>query len=420
MTERIAIGSEIGRLRRVIVHEPGQEIENVTPATAAEMLYDDILFLQPALTEHRQMTGVLRRVADVCDITDLLADVLVDEDVRRDLTWSVCSIHGAEDWVPELVDLPPDALARRFVEGTLARSSTLALHKSSSRFALPPLPNAFFTRDIASCVGGSAIVGAMASKVRAAESLIVRTLFLHHPKLAGDGILFDGTDAPRGGGPPITIEGGDVLVAREDLLVVGCSERTSVAAIDHLLNSLAVQGVVRDVIVVDVPKTRATIHLDMIFTLVDRDLCVAYPPVLSGRDRCKVYHMALGPEGVVSIRDERNILTALARRGMELTAIPCGGDDPVRQDREQWASGANFLAFAPGKVIGYGRNQATFDALAGHGFEVVTADDVVAGRVDPMAYPRCAVAMSGAETSRGGGGCRCMTLPVVRDAVSSS
>ncbi len=417
MTERISIGSEIGRLRRVIVHEPGQEIENVTPATAAEMLYDDILFLQPALREHRQMTGVLRQVADVCDITVLLTDVLVDDDVRIALARGVCALHDAEELADDLVSLSAGDLACRLIEGTLVRSNTLARHRSPSRYALPPLPNAFFTRDIASCVGGSAIVGAMASRVRSAESLIVRALFLHHPKLQGDGILFDGTLAPHGQTPPVTLEGGDLLVARDDLLVIGSSDRTSVAAIDELLVGLSDQGLVRDVIVVDVPKTRATIHLDMIFTLIDVNTCVVYAPLMTGRDRCRAYHIALGPHGVVSIRDEPDLLTALATRGMELTPIPCGGEDPIRQDREQWASGANFLAFAPGKVIGYGRNEATFDALSGHGFEVVTADDVIAGRVDPMVYARCAVAMSGAETSRGGGGCRCMTLPVTRDPI---
>ena len=417
MTERIAIGSEIGRLRRVIVHQPGQEIENVTPATAAEMLYDDILFLQPALLEHQQMTGVLRRVADVCEVTELLADVLADFDVRGALARDICALHDAQDLVDELCALPAADLACRLIEGTLTRSDTFARHRSPSRYALPPLPNAFFTRDVASCVGGSAIVGAMASRVRVAESLIVRTLFLHHPKLRGDGILFDGTTAPNGRSTQVALEGGDLLVVRDDLMVIGCGDRTSVAAIDELLVGLGAQGVVRDVIVVDVPQTRATIHLDMIFTMVDADVCVVFPPFFTGRDRCRAYHIRLGPAGVASIRDEPDLLTALARLGMVLDPVPCGGDDPIRQEREQWASGANFLAFAPGKVIGYGRNRATFDALSHHGFEVVTAEDVIAGRVDPIDHARCAIAMSGAETSRGGGGCRCMTLPVIREPV---
>lgn len=415
MPDRIAVGSEIGRLRRVIVHEPGQEIENVTPASAAEMLYDDILFLQPALREHRQMTGVLRRVADVCELTDLLADVLASGEVRRALVEDLCALHGVDDLADRLCGLPDAELALRLVEGTIAPADRLARHLDPSRYALPPLPNAFFTRDVACCVGDGVVVAAMASRVRAAESLIIRTVFRHHPKLGAGELIFDGAAAVHGPSPPVTMEGGDLLVARSDLLVVGCSERTSTAAIDALLTRLAPVGAVREVIVVDVPRTRATIHLDMIFTMVDAHLCVVHAPLMTGRYRCPAYRIALGPSGVASIRDEPDLLTALAGCGLELIPIACGGSDPIRQEREQWASGANFLAFAPGKVIGYGRNEATFEELARHGFAVVTADDVIAGTADPMASARCAVAMSGAETSRGGGGCRCMTLPVVRD-----
>ncbi len=413
---RIAIGSEIGRLRRVIVHEPGQEIENVTPSGATDALYDDILFLQPALREHRQMTAVLGQVAEVRELTDLLAEVLVENNVRETLVTSLCALHGCPERARDLIGHEPATLARHLIEGTPMRKDSLAKYLDPGRFDLPPMSNTFFMRDAAMAVGGCAVIGAMASHVRRSEALVMRALFQHHPDLAAP-LCFDGAANVD---PSVTVEGGDVLVLREDLVVVGHSERSSVAGIDRLVASFARQGAIRDVVVVVLPKMRATIHLDMVFTMVDEGLCVVHKPLILDEPRCRAIHLRLADGGVAAIHDHDGLLPALDALGLSLEAVPCGGDDPVRQEREQWSSGANFFTFSPGKVIGYGRNAATYEALSARGFAVMDAATAVSDAVDLTAPGRVAVAMSGAESSRGGGGCRCMTLPVVRDAVDWS
>lgn len=403
------IPSDLAPLRRVIVHEPGAEIENVTPDTAAEALFDDVLFLEPARAEHRQMVAVLARCAEVLPLRRLLADVLADAAVARPLLTALCERAGHPDLAPALAERPPADLVDAILGGVPERRDTFAQFVAPSHFALPPQPNAFFTRDPAFCLGHRAFVGAFARDVRATERDVLRAVLRHHPAL-GEPVV----DLGARGGAAASIEGGDVCAVRDDLVVVGYSERTSVAGIDALLATLAEDGAARDVVIVELPGGRATFHLDKIFTLVDDDLCVAYPRLVTGDHGCRATVATLAGGAVVGFAPAAGLLPALAQRGVALDVAPCGGDDPVRQDREQWACGTNFLAVAPGKVVGYGRNTATFEALAARGFRVVSADDVVAGRIDLAAPGRIAVALDGGECLRGGGGVRCMTLPVER------
>ena len=410
----IRIDSEIGRLRTVIVHEPGAEIENVTPDNAAESLFDDLLFLERARDEHRHLTLVLEGYAQVLRLTELLRDILEDRTVASRLVTRLCELHGATDRIVELVELPKEQLSTQLIKGTPIRRNSLANHLDPGHFALPPLPNAFFMRDATMCVNDRVIVGSMASRIRSAEAIILRAIFQHHPALQGDGFYFDGTQRHT---PEVTVEGGDVLVLRKDLVVVGWGERTSVAAIDVLLESLARVRKVTDVVVVELPKTRATIHLDMIFTMVDKGLCVISPPLVTGMHRCRAHHVHFDGGKISHIAERQGLLEALDILGMPLDPIPCGGEDRLRQSREQWASGANFFALAPGKIIGFERNRATFERLAAEGFEIVRVSDIASGNSELHRPGRVAYAMPGAELNRGGGGCRCMTLPVTRDPV---
>lgn len=417
---RIAIASEIGRLRSVIVHEPGPELETVTPERAAEALYDDVLFQGAAAAEHRLLAAVLGRVARVHQLVDLLADVLAGEVARTALVGDVCRLHGCPELAPSLIERPARELARALLEGVRHPRTALAGAVDPSSWAVAPSPNGFFTRDPAACVGGHVVVGAMARSVRATEALLLGAVFRAHPALAGEGVAFDGA-AERAASPHVAVEGGDVLVLREDLLAIGCGERTSAAGVQRLVGALAALGRPMDVLVVLLPRARATIHLDMIFTQVDEGLCVAHAPLVTGARRCRVVGARV-EGGRVSrfAAEDAGLLPALARRGMPLEAVPCGGGDPVRQAREQASSGANLFALGPGRVIGYERNRGTFDELARWGFRVVAAEEVASGAVDVLAPGRVAVMLPGAESSRGGGGCRCMTLPVARDAVAAT
>jgi len=411
MTTAIELNSEIGTLQTVVVHTPGQEIENMTPASATEVLYNDILNLPLALTEHAQLTGVLSSVATVIELRELLAEVLAHERVRRGLIEELTGLFDCREVFVELVEMEPRALAGQLIQGTPKHPDSLARYLDPSRYAIPPLPNTFFTRDATMCLNDRVIIGSMAFRARAAEALLLKAIFKFHPRLRSGGFYYDGTAEP---GSEVTIEGGDLLVLREDLVLIGYSERTSVAGIDRLMRAIASQGPVTDFLVVEIPKTRATIHLDMIFTMVDRNQCVIFPPLITGARRCRSFHCRFGPGEGARIEEYPGVLEGLDALGLDLEPIACGGTDEFHQEREQWASGANFFAFGPGRILGYKHNIYTLEALSAAGFEVLDAEALLAGSASLSEHGKVVVGIDGAELSRGGGGCRCMTMPLSR------
>jgi len=411
----ISVHSEIGKLNTVIIHQPGNEMENMTPATAQEVLYDDILNLDLALEEHRQLTGVLRRVAKVHEFSDLMSDVLKDDKVKLQILKDVCNLYGHPELIDNLFELTPSVLSEQFFAGTLLEKNTLERFLSESRHAIPPLPNAFFTRDAVMCVYENIVIGSMAHKVRLTEALLLRYIFRHHPALGVNKFYHDGTQKQT---ENITVEGGDILVIKEDLLIVGFSERTSAKAIDKLAQEMSRGKSNFDILVVNLPKIRATIHLDMIFTMLDVDKFMVYPPLITGPHKCKSFHMQCSDGVINSIIEYSGLPKALRALGIEANFINCGGDKPFAQEREQWTSGANFFTYAPGHIIGYQHNKETFNALDKAGFDIINAKDVITDKKTLEKDKLVAVAMEGAELSRGGGGCRCMTMPVHRDKVN--
>ena len=412
---QVNIDSEIGALNAVMIHRPGREIENMTPASAPDVLYDDILNLQLAEREHDQLTGVLRRVAAVYEFEDLLRETLADERMKVLLIDELVSLYGCEELAEELNGTENAELAAQLFQGTPMRKDSLEKFLSPLRHAIPPLPNAFFTRDAVMAVNERVIIGSMAFKARHAEALLLKSIFKYHNEISSDGFYYDGTASAS---QKITIEGGDLLVLREDLIMIGYSERTTARGIDTLMQAIAEKGGVENFIVVEIPKSRATIHLDMIFTMVDRDSCVVFPPLITGMHKCRAFHLYYEQGRAKRIVEYPGVLEALRTQGLDLKPISCGGDRELRQEREQWTSGANFFAMSPGHVIGFEHNQATGEELAKNGFEIVPADRFISEELSLVPEQKTLVTMHGSELSRGGGGCRCMTMPLNRNPVS--
>jgi arginine deiminase len=409
------ITSEIGALKRVMVHSPGPEVEAMTPKEAEADLYNDIIPLSAMRSEFDVLKAFLATVAEVLEVKDVLAQALADPGNRYEFLDGLarlCPVRGRMD---ELMAMPAAELARVAIEGLPALPGSLAGTLSPRSFSLRPLPNSYFMRDSAAVVRDWAISSATAFDVRLIESIVTRFLFQRHPALHAKGLLIDG---PSERSRFITIEGGDVIVLSRNVLAVGISERTTADAVERLAaNAARAFGEDMTVFAVQLPRERACIHLDMVFTAVDRDAALVYEPMVTGRNRSRAVRIDAGANGSLRFGEEEGLLQGLWGAGLDLEPLPCGGHDPLFQEREQWWSGANSFAFAPGKIIMYSCNARTLDVLSGAGFAIRDASAFIEGREKVEDFGRLAVRFDGIELARGGGGARCMTMPVEREDV---
>lgn len=408
-TRQAHVTSEIGRLRTVIVHSPGSELLAVTPGNRADYLYDDIIDAEAAQREHRRFIAILERFATVHQVRTLLADVLANADARELLIRETMDIVPSEPLARDIGELDAEALVRMLIEGRDEPPGPIAKALNEPGYVLPPVPNLFFTRDSCLVAGDRVLVGSMRYAIRWTEAIIMKALFAHHPELQNGGILYDGASERR---VNYTVEGGDVHPLRSDLVVIGFSERSTPAAIDQLACLFFEQTNVRDVVVVVMPQENTAIHLDMIFTQIDRELCVVFPPHFIGPERLAVLHYR---KGEATIHECANIFAALRNCDMPIEPVFCGGGVRKIQEREQWASGCNFVAVKPGVILSYQRNEATLRELERFGFRVVRGASFLAGEERIAEGDRAVITFEGAELVRAGGGPRCMTLPVRRE-----
>jgi len=412
---KIKVESEVGELQGVILHTPGKEIENMTPDNAKRALYSDILNLSVAAKEYSNFSSVLEKVTNVFYMSNLLTDILQNPDTKTTLINKITNNCKFLELKSFLLEQNAKSLTRLLIEGVPMPKNSLTSYLSDDYFALAPLHNLFFMRDATSSVLDSVLINRMANNVRRRESIIMESIFENHPKFIAQ--TFN-PELSRYFNEDIKFEGGDIQIARKDVLVIGMGIRTSAQGIDYIARKVESREFSRQIIIQELPEApESFIHLDMVFTFLDRDKCMIYEPLLLGNNKFSTYSMTVENGKIKNIQKEQNILQALKKQKIYLDPIFCGGKHSHNQEREQWHSGANFFAFAPGKVIGYERNIHTLDALNAAGFEIVSSNDVLNGKVDLNKSKNVVVTIPGSELSRGGGGARCMTMPINRKSI---
>lgn len=407
----IEINSEIGRLKGVILHKPGTEIEQMTPQTTHHALYSDLLNLKIASKEYSYFQEALSSWCETYEVTDLLEKVLDIRSARIELIKQILSREKKDFLYLELLDLPSNILAKYLIEGYPFVEGQHPEQYREGRFVLDPLYNLFFTRDASSSLYNHVFIHAMRTEVRARESLVMESIFKY--------IFNTETINPKLISQEASTEGGDFLIAKKDILFVGNGLRTNKKGIEFLCNYFAARKPKQKILVQELPQTLDSfIHLDMVFNFLSQNECIAYTPLICKQNSGFNTTIIEIDNGKISFKEEKNFLQATKTLGFDLKPIACGGEDSWIQQREQWHSGANFFCMGEGKIIGYERNTYTIEELDKNGFDVVRAQDI-AEKKDTLAnHSKCVVTVEASELPRGCGGARCMTMPVFRQEVN--
>ena len=412
----IQLYSEIGDLQGVILHPPGPEVENMTPINAERALYSDILNLSVARKEYNQLECLLQKLVSSHRVEDLLKDILRSSVIRERIIKKACYHEGHPELIDRLMDMNERDLAMKLIQGVPMDRTSLTGYLSNEYFSLRPLHNFFFTRDSSIAIGDRVLIARMANRVRDREAMIMQAIFDYHPMFRSKTIYPVEEQSERSS---LSIEGGDIIIASENITLVGMGSRTTSQGIDFITRTVLGNRERHHILVQELPSSpESFIHLDMVFTILDRDSCMVFEPLIMKSNKYQTIQIDVENGKVVSIGNVENLLSALSSLGMDLKPSYCGGrSDTMVQEREQWHSGANFFAIGPGKIIGYNRNVHTLENLNQYGYEIFRARDVSDGKVDLSGYGKCVITIDGAELSRGGGGVRCMTMPFSRKPI---
>ncbi|WKY48358.1 arginine deiminase [Eubacteriaceae bacterium ES3] len=409
MKNFININSEIGPLKRVLLHRPGKELERIVPDSLKELLFEDIPWLKRMQEEHDEFAAILRgRGVEVLYVEDLLKEVLKNKTVREALILEVIDQNPSsgnyiDGFLTEyLMGMESERLSEALIAGVLQkeldhieRNMVLTDYLKDPEpyaFYLNPLPNLYFMRDPAVTIGNGMCISSMATKTRKRESQYLDAIYDQHP-------LFIGANDKKYYSHQkfFSLEGGDVLVLSEKAVAVGCSERTKVQAVEELAKNLFEDNEeIEQVLAVRIPNNRAFMHLDTVFTMVNRDQFIVFPGIL---DQVETVIISRGKNNSLMFHQEETLKKALAEvLGLrQVQLIESGGGNPVVAAREQWNDSTNTLAIAPGVIVAYARNERSNEVLEDNGVEVI--------------------GIEASELVRGRGGPRCMTMPLYREKI---
>lgn len=406
METPIHVTSEIGKLKTVMVHRPGKEIENVYPDILHRMLVDDIPYLPIAQEEHDMFTQTLKNNGiEVLYMEDLLAESLTDSYIKNQFLdkliaesgYSTGPIHdGLKEYLlnfdtKDMVNEIIAGVRKSNIKTKYASLVELAEDKDYP-FYMDPMPNVYFTRDQQASIGDGITINHMTFPARQRESLFTEYIIKYNNRFANKGVKV-WRDRYREG----RIEGGDELVLSDHVMAIGVSQRTSAKAITELAEKLFKESPYDTIIAIEIPHNHAMMHLDTVFTMINYDQFTVHPAILHGGNKINAYIMHPGKDGQIEITYKTNLEEILkkALNKSEIDLIPTGGGDKIAAPREQWNDGSNTLAIAPGEVVTYDRNYVSNDLLRKHGILVHE--------------------VRSSELSRGRGGPRCMSCPLVRE-----
>jgi arginine deiminase len=473
---KISVSSEIGRLRRLLVHSPDSGLGKVVPSKAQDWLFEDIVHLDTIrrkeydfytkillyFLDPEKVKGKLADIDDeknrrgfykpgnelffqsekVIELQWLLADILKDHSIKQNLIASVCAIENCSyETQKGLQNLSPVHLAKTFISGTL----------NDEKMLFSPIPNFIFTRDIGIVINNYVLLNKPAKKARTREALLAKYIFFNHPLFTDyQKNIIELSDTyhhfllPRDGDDKkVTLEGGDVMVISKDHVLIGVSERTSLEAAHQAIKTLFEKNIVKKITIVRIPKKRDYMHIDTVFTQVKRNVWVMLghfsKKTMKREDEDSVQRILEGNKKEEKLRiiqfrkkdinnpeyfdNLEDLLTDISKNDLECTEkvkfIYSGNNEFPFDAREQWTDSCNLLALKEGVVLGYDRNDKTVEAFKSNGFTVIHAHDLVLkmenGEIDPDELENTLILMPSAELSRARGGFHCMSMPLLRD-----